>query len=69
MEESLKVLAQFGVGGVLAGILFWFYRQDRKDAEQKYGALALDFRSIVEANTRAITKLSTLIDDSRASDR
>ena len=27
--EEYKWLASLGVGGVLAGFIFWFYRQDR----------------------------------------
>lgn len=37
MEELLKVLTPLGIGGILAGFMFWFYRQDRlgcKDREK-----------------------------------
>jgi hypothetical protein len=57
--------ASLGVGGVLAGGMFLYYRSDRKesarqarrDAEQadrRYAELAQNFRTLVQENTRAI---------------
>lgn len=59
-----------GVGaGGLAGVVFYFYRQDRKanetrlseiqaeNAKRMDGVLS-DFRSIIEANTKAMTALT-----------
>jgi len=54
-----------GGGGVgLAGIMFYFYRQDRKAAEESMLRMGNEFRGIVEANTRAITTLTTVIERS-----
>jgi len=57
------------VTGGLAAWIFYFYRQDRKDAREKMRALLDrydkhldDFREIVENNTAAITKLTTLVE-------
>jgi hypothetical protein len=58
-----------GVGGVLAGVVYKFYRDDRKSSEdryallakesqERYAALAENYRQIVEANTKAITELA-----------
>lgn len=52
-----------GGGGVgLAGVIFYFYRQDRKASEDAMTKMASEFRQIVEANTRAITSLTTMIE-------
>lgn len=52
-----------GGGGVgLAGVMFYFYRQDRKSSEEALTKIASEFRGIVEGNTRAITALKTVIE-------
>lgn len=55
--------ASLGVGGVLAGGMFYFYRQDRKGSEEKLSELSKDFRGIVQENTKAITKLCTFLEE------
>lgn len=59
--EELKLLIQyganFGIGGILAGIMFYFYRQDRQKSE----ALAQNFKEIITNNTQAMTKLESAI--------
>mgnify|MGYP001562818035 FL=1 len=60
--DGLHWLASLGVGGVLAGVIFHFYRQDRKTSEDRYAALAQDFRTIVQDNTAAMVKLCQMID-------
>jgi hypothetical protein len=44
----------------MAGLMFYFYRQDRKSAEDSMIKMGSEFRQIVEANTRAITALEAL---------
>jgi hypothetical protein len=44
--------------------MFYFYRQDRKAAEESMLRMGNEFRAIVEANTRAITTLTTVIERS-----
>lgn len=61
MEELLKTLAQYGAGGVIAGIMIYFYRQDRKDSESRLTALGSEFRQVVEKNTEAITTLTVTL--------
>lgn len=52
-----------GGGGMgLAGLMFYFYRQDRKASEDSLTKIASEFREIVEGNTRAITALKTVIE-------
>jgi hypothetical protein len=52
-----------GIGGVLAGVMFYFYRIDRQASEQRLGAIISDFRSIIEANTKAMTALERAVGD------
>lgn len=54
---ELAPFAGLGIGGGLAAFMFYFYRQDRKHSEDRYEALAKDFREIVEHNTEAMTSL------------
>lgn len=60
--------ASLGVGGIMAGIIFFYYRADRKQVEltltealrksdERWQSLAADFRTIIQDNTRAITSL------------
>ena len=58
-----------GGGGVgLAGVMFYFYRQDRKASEESLTKIASEFRGIVEGNTRAITALKTVMEASDTED-
>ena len=50
-----------GGGITMAGLIFYFYRQDRKSAEDSMIKMGSEFRQIVEANTRAITALEAVI--------
>jgi hypothetical protein len=54
--------APLGVGGVLAGVMFYFYRQDRLESEKRMGEIIKDFRGIIEANTAAMTGLQKAIE-------
>lgn len=51
--EFVKPLSAIG----LAGVIFFFYRQDRLASEGRYEKLAHEFRQIVENNTAAFTRL------------
>jgi hypothetical protein len=55
--ESIPGWASLGVGGVLAMAMFYFYRLDRKASEERLNGVIKDFRSIIEANTAAMTSL------------
>ncbi|MBM4043014.1 MAG: hypothetical protein FJ290_31380 [Planctomycetes bacterium] len=41
----------------LAGLLFYFYRTDRKHSEERYAELAKDFRELIQHNTAALVGL------------
>lgn len=58
MDPATLNWASLGVGGILAGVMWWTSREDRKDLRemQKTTTTALI------ANTAALEKLSGLID-------
>lgn len=39
MNELLTAWGPLGVGGILAAMMFWFYREDRKDSQAHLEAL------------------------------
>lgn len=57
-QNLLHPITSVGLGG----LIFWFYRGDRKDSESRYGKLAEGYRGLIEANTAAITKLTERLD-------
>ena len=66
--SEIQWFASLGVGGVLAGMMFLYYRYDRRNSSerfqalnQQYAALTKEFRSIVENNTRAMERNSEAI--------
>ena len=61
-EPWSQLLGGGGMG--MAGLMFYFYRQDRKSAEESMIKMGSEFRQIVEGNTRVITELVTLISKS-----
>jgi len=62
LEPSLRWFSSLGVGGALAGIIFYFYRMDRKRSEDGLREVATSFRSIVQENTTALNRLCNLLD-------
>ena len=73
MEQLLTDFRQFGFSAVAAVMMFLIYRADRKSAEERFesmrkvseerfAALATEFREIVMENTSAYTKLSGAIE-------
>lgn len=61
VDESLGMFGKLGSIG-LAGMIFFFYRQDRKDSERRHSDLAIEYKEIVQENTAAVTKLTAAID-------
>lgn len=61
-EPWSQLLGGGGMG--MAGLMFYFYRQDRKAAEESMIKMGSEFRQLVEGNTRVITELVTLIQKS-----
>ena len=54
MDQFLQNLPGLGIGGALAVMLFYFYRQDRRESTERYAKLAQDFKTVIQENTAAI---------------
>ncbi|KKK90965.1 hypothetical protein LCGC14_2717720 [marine sediment metagenome] len=62
MELSiLEALAGYGVGGILAVIIFFMYRLDRKSSERRLTKLLEKDQESRDENTKATTELTILI--------
>ena len=72
-SNDISPLVSLGAGGAIAALVLSLWRQDRKDSQDRYerlakdsnertAAIAAEFRSIVQDNTRAITALTERLD-------
>lgn len=60
--EFMKWLATLGVGGVLAGLMFMFYRKDVKQYTELWRMATDQLMNVVKENTASNTKLISLIE-------
>lgn len=60
--ELLKWFATLGVGGALAGLMFFFYRKDIRQFTDLWRTTAEQMILVVKENTMAQTKLITMIE-------
>jgi len=60
--EFAKFLATLGVGGVLAGVMFFFYRRDMQAHAEVLRAERNVLIEVVKENTSSNTKLVTVIE-------
>jgi len=60
--EFIKWLATLGVGGVLAGLMFMFYRKDIKQYTELWRITADQLTNIIKENTASNVKLISLIE-------
>jgi hypothetical protein len=63
--EFTKWLVTLGVGGVLAGFMFVFYRKDVKQYTELWRATAEQLMNVIKENTQSNTKLIALIEEER----
>lgn len=61
-NEFLKWLLTLGVGGVLAGLMFMFYRKDVKQYTELWKIATDQLMGIVKENTASNVKLIQLIE-------
>lgn len=59
--ETLKYVASLGVGGSLAGMMFFVYRKDMKANAEDWKGQANLLMAVVKENTAAITALIHLV--------
>jgi hypothetical protein len=60
--EFVKWLATLGIGGVLAGFIFIFYRKDIKQYTELWRITADQLTSIIKENTASNIRLITLLE-------
>lgn len=60
--EFVKWLLTLGVGGVLAGFMFVFYRKDVKQYTELWRSTAEQLISVIRENTASNTKLITMLE-------
>lgn len=61
--EFIQWLTTLGIGGVLAGFIFMFYRKDMKSYTDMWKAAAEQFITVIKENTASNIKLITLIEN------
>lgn len=63
VEAYLRdVLPSLGVGGILAGVMFYFYRKDSLVWTKRWEEQSSSWMRVVQDNTSAITKLVDRLD-------
>lgn len=60
--EFTKWLITLGIGGILAGFMFVFYRKDVKQYTELWKLATDQFATIVKENTASNTRLISLIE-------
>jgi len=61
--EFMKFLATLGVGGILAGLMFIFYRKDVKQYTELWKLATDQLMQIVKENTTSNTKLIIMLEN------
>ena len=61
--EFVKWIATLGVGGILAGFMFGFYRKDIKQYTELWKHTAESMMLIIKENTASNTKLIHMIEN------
>jgi hypothetical protein len=60
--EFTKWLVTLGVGGVLAGFIFMFYRKDVKQYTELWKTTATELIQVIRENTASNVKLITMLE-------
>jgi hypothetical protein len=63
--EFVKWIATLGVGGILAGFMFGFYRKDIKQFTELWKHTAEQMMIIIKENTASNVKLIHMIEEQR----
>lgn len=64
-QESFKFLASLGVGGVIAGLIFFVYRKDSQQWQEAWKGQSEMLVQVVKENTAAVTALVTRLQGGR----
>lgn len=57
-EELFKFFASLGVGGAIAGMIFFFYRKDIRGYTELWKTQSEVLTKVIVDNTKAITELN-----------
>ena len=60
-QEFLKYLASLGVGGIIAGLMFAFYRRDVRIYHDQWHGQTVILMQLVRDNTVALTGLKSAV--------
>ncbi len=60
--ELFKILVPFGTGGMLAALIFGFYRKDSLGWQESWKGQQQILIQVVKENTAAMAKLESLIE-------
>lgn len=60
--DPIKWMATLGVGGVLAAVVFFFYRKDVARYTEMWKGQSEALLVVVKENTEAVTQLITLVE-------
>ncbi|KKN61521.1 hypothetical protein LCGC14_0521090 [marine sediment metagenome] len=58
-ESLIEALGHYGPGGILAALVFFFYRKDNQLHEERWKGQSEMLMSVVKDNTAAITALTS----------
>lgn len=61
-ESMVEALGHYGPGGVLAALVFFFYRKDGQLHEERWKGQSEALMEVVKENTQAITALRANLD-------
>lgn len=61
MDEFLKTLPSLGIGGVLAGLIFYWYRQDVQKYTEQWKGQSEALMQVVKDNTSSNITLAVLV--------
>lgn len=61
--EFTKWLVTLGVGGILAGFIFMFYRKDVKLYTELWRSTAAELIAVIRENTASNVKLITMLEN------
>ena len=63
--EFVKALPALGIGGIIAGLIFMFYRKDMKQFTELWRTTSSQLIEVIKENTASNVELITLIKSQR----
>lgn len=61
MDELIKTLPSLGIGGILAGLIFYWYRQDVQRYTEQWKGQSEALIKVVQDNTSSNITLAVLV--------